>query len=340
MIDLRSDTVTRPTSEMLENMQKASVGDDVYGEDPTVNKLQERLSKMFGTEEGLFCPSGTMCNQIAINISTRPQDEVICDQYAHVYLYEGGGMAATSLVSVRLLEGDRMRLSPEQIKDSINADDPHYPRTSLVCLENTCNKGGGSFYTIEEIAAISSLCKEHGLNLHLDGARVFNALCVSGDDPKEYGKYFDTISVCLSKGLGAPVGSVLLGSKAMIKEAKRVRKRLGGGMRQAGYLAAAGIYALDHHVERLSEDHRRAKEIATVLESCDWVLSIMPVETNILIFEPDSSLILPHELIDTLKAKGILLSAFGKKYVRIVTHLDFTEEDLQRVCEILKGIAT
>jgi len=339
MIDLRSDTVTRPTSQMLESMQKAPVGDDVYGEDPTVNILQEKLAEMFGMEEGLFCPSGTMCNQIAINISTRPQDEVICDQNSHIYLYEGGGIAATSLVSVRLLSGDRMRITASQVEDSINEDNPHYPRTSLVSLENTCNKGGGSFYELGEISAIAEVCKRHGLRLHLDGARVFNALCASGDDPKKYGTYFDTISVCLSKGLGAPVGSVLLGSQELIKEALRVRKRLGGGMRQAGYLAAAGIYALDHHIERLEEDHRRAKELGAMLKNCNWVRSVLPVETNIVIFEPDQAIITRGELLEKFKEKGMLVSSFGKTYVRMVTHLDFKENHLEKTKEIIRLIA-
>ena len=249
-VDLRSDTVTKPTKGMLEAMWSAQVGDDVYGEDETVNALERKLADMFGMEAGLFCPSGTMTNQIAIKCFTQPLDEVIADETAHVYRYEGGGIAFNSAASVRLLFGDRGRLTAEQIAAEINPENIHYPRTSLVVLENTVNRGGGSCYTLAQLTPISHLCKEQGLKLHLDGARIFNALVATGDDPKGYGKLFDGISVCLSKGLGAPVGSVLLGSAETIKQARRIRKVFGGGMRQAGYLAAAGIYALDHQVKR------------------------------------------------------------------------------------------
>lgn len=339
MIDLRSDTVTRPTPQMLESMQKAPVGDDVYGEDPTVNLLQDRLADLFGKEAALFCPSGTMCNQIAIKISTQPQDEVICDQHSHIYLYEGGGMAATSMVSARLLVGDRMRLSAVQVEESINDDNVHYPRTRLVSLENTCNKGGGCYYDLEDIAAISRVCKKYGLRMHLDGARVFNALVASGDKASDYGKYFDTISICLSKGLGAPVGSVLVGSKEDIKQADRVRKRLGGGMRQAGYIAAAGLYALDNHIERLKEDHRRAKSIESSLLEQDWVKGSLSVETNIVIFEVEEQRFSRNEVLSKLKDKGLLASSFGKSFIRMVTHLDFQEEDLEKAQKIIRELA-
>jgi threonine aldolase len=264
-IDLRSDTVTKPTPGMLDAMMAAKVGDDVYGEDETVTALEHKLAAMFHMEAGLFCPSGTMTNQIAIKCFTQPMDEVICDQTAHVYRYEGGGIAYHSMASVRLLYGDRGILTPELIEPEINQDNIHYPNTSLVTLENTVNKGGGVCYRLEQIQPIHTLCNIKGLKLHLDGARIFNALVATGDKAKAYGQYFDGISVCLSKGLGAPVGSVLLGSKETIQKAVKIRKAFGGGMRQAGFLAAAGIYALDHHVDRLSIDHRHAAELANAL---------------------------------------------------------------------------
>lgn len=338
MIDLRSDTVTRPTPAMQEAMFHATVGDDVFGEDPTVNALQEKIAAMFGMEAALFCPSGTMCNQIAIRISTQPQDEVICDQFSHIYLYEGGGVAAHSLASVRLLPGDRMRLSPQQIEDNINPENIHFPTTTLVSLENTCNKGGGSYYTLSEVAAISEVCRRHGLKLHMDGARIFNALVASGDKAEDYGQYVNTISVCLSKGLGAPVGSLLLGSKADMKKALRVRKMFGGGMRQAGFLAAAGIYALDHHISRLSDDHRRAKALGETLDKLPWVAEMMPVETNIVVFRPDPSAMHWETLISHLKTQGILVSSFGNAWIRMVTHLDVNDEGIGRAVEVLKGI--
>ncbi|MEL6676693.1 MAG: GntG family PLP-dependent aldolase [Bacteroidota bacterium] len=334
-IDLRSDTVTLPTSEMLESMMQAEVGDDVYDEDPTVNALQEKAAEMFGMEAGLFCPSGTMCNQIAIRVSTKPQDHLICDQYAHVHLYEGGGIAYNSMVSSTLVAGDRMRMTPQQIREAIYPDDVHYPQTRLVCLENSCNKGGGSYYTLKQIKEIAQLCEDYELKLHLDGARVFNALVASGDDATGYGECFDTISVCLSKGLGAPVGSVLLGSEETILAAKRVRKVLGGGMRQAGYLAAAGVYALDHHIERLEEDHARARMIGGVLSSQAWVKDVMPVDTNIICFKPQKAAMAIPKVLAYLKEHDIHASRFGKEYIRMVTHLDIADEMALKVCEVV-----
>jgi threonine aldolase len=286
MIDFRSDTVTKPTEEMLAAMFTAKVGDDVFGEDETINALEEKCALMFGMENAMFCPSGTMSNQIAIKCFTQPLDEVITDQTAHIYRYEGGGIMFNSGASVRLLNGDRGRITAEMIESEINPiGNVHHPHSSLVVLENTVNRGGGSYYTLDEIEPIYHLCKLKGLKLHLDGARLFNALAATGDHTKSYGKYFDGISICLSKGLGAPVGSVLLGSNDTIKYARRIRKVLGGGMRQAGFLAAAGIYALDHHVDRLAIDHSNAKRIADVLLDLPFVKSIMPVDTNIIIFE-------------------------------------------------------
>jgi len=331
-IDLRSDTVTKPTPGMLDAMMNARVGDDVFGEDETVHALETKLSGLFGMEAGLFCPSGTMTNQIAIKCFTQPMDEVICDQTAHVYRYEGGGIAYHSAASVRLLNGERGILTPEEIEPEINEPNIHYPNTSLVVLENTVNKGGGACYNLAQIEPIHTLCNIKGLKLHLDGARVFNALVATGDHAKEYGKFFDGISVCLSKGLGAQVGSVLLGSKEMIKKAVKIRKVFGGGMRQAGFLAAAGIYALDHHVERLSVDHRHAKALESALRQVNYVASIMPVETNIVIFKIARGF-KGASIVHQLSEKGILCSTTGPDTVRMVTHLDISSEMIDSAIE-------
>ena len=336
MIDLRSDTVTKPTPGMLEAMMQAEVGDDVFSEDPTVQALEEKAAALFGMEAGLYCPSGTMTNQIAIRIQTQPQQEVICDKRAHIYNYEGGGTAYNSLASVRLLDGDRGRFTAEDVLENINPDNIHHPETTLVSLENTVNKGGGAYYTLEQIIPISQVCRAHGLSLHLDGARIFNALAASGESPQQYGQYFDTISVCLSKGLGAPVGSVLLGTQALIRKARRVRKVLGGGMRQAGYLAAAGIYALDHHVQRLKEDHDRAQKLAAMLEEKSYIAHLMPVDTNIVIFTLRDVPI--HAFLKMLESRGVKAVPFGKQDIRMVTHLDFTDEMLVRTGEVLEEL--
>jgi len=338
MIDLRSDTLTQPTAGMKQAMMEAPVGDDVFGEDPTVNVLEEKAANYFGMETAIFCPSGTMTNQIAIRIHTAPHTEVICDEKSHIYLYEGGGIAYNSFASVRLLHGDRGRITADMVKDNINnPEDIHAPISSLVSLENTMNKGGGCVYDFKEIEKISALCKDKNLKLHLDGARLFNALVARKDDPKKYGKYFDTISICLSKGLGCPVGSLLVGNKATIKKARRVRKVLGGGMRQAGFLAAAGIYALDHNIKRLEDDHKRAKVIADVLAELNFVDSVMPVETNIIIFRLANNGF-SVDFVDKLKQKGILAVPFGKHDVRLVTHLDFDDEMLDDLTKKLKSI--
>lgn len=327
IIDLRSDTLTKPTQGMLEAMWSAQVGDDVFGEDPTVNALEQKLAGMFGMEAGLFCPSGTMTNQIAIRLHTRPQTELICHKYSHIYLYEGGGIMSNSHASVKLLDGEYGKISPSDIADAINPDDVHAPETTLVSLENTMNKGGGSIYTIDEVKAIRAICDRHGLKLHLDGARIFNALVVTGENPKAWGAMFDTISVCLSKGLGCPVGSVLLGSKEDIKHARKVRKSFGGGMRQAGFLAAAGIYSLDHQIKRLTDDHYRAKKLGEVLEQHPLVSEVFPVVTNIVIARLKD--ITPAEMLQKLDAAGIKAVRFGKDQIRFVTHLDFGDEGLE-----------
>src|ERR1700733_13672978 len=285
IVDLRSDTVTKPTPGMMEAMMNAKVGDDVFGEDPTINELEQKAAAIFGKEAGLFCPSGTMTNQIGIKCFTQPLDELIADQTAHVYRYEGGGIAFNSSVSTRLLNGERGIITAGMIEPEINAINVHFPHTSLVVLENSANRGGGSCYTLEDIKPIAALCKTKGLKLHLDGARIFNALTKTGDKAADYGQYFDGISVCLSKGLGAPVGSVFLADKETIKYARRIRKVFGGGMRQAGFLAAAGIYALDHHVERLKIDHAHAQILADELKKCSWVTNVIPAYTNLVLFD-------------------------------------------------------
>lgn len=336
MIDLRSDTITQPGKPMLEAMMSAKVGDDVFDEDPTVNALQEKAAAMFGMEAALFCPSGTMTNQIAIRIQTQPQHEVICDKRSHVYNYEGGGMAYNSMVSVSLIDGDRGRITPEQIMENIRPDDIHAPITSLVCIENTVNKGGGSYYSSEQVDAISSVCKQHNLHLHLDGARIFNAIAETGQRSLELGKYFSTISICLSKGLGAPVGSLLLSSAGNIKKAKRIRKVFGGAMRQAGYLAAAGIYAFDHNIERLKEDHQRARILGNILENHPNVSYVLPVDTNIVIFRLQDKLT-AREFVSQLSSRGLLSIPFGHREVRLVTHLNFDDDMLAQTEKILKS---
>lgn len=328
-IDFRSDTVTRPTEGMRNAMFSAKIGDDVYGEDESVNELEAYLAGLFGKEAGLFCPSGTMCNQIAIQLHTRPRDEVILEKNSHVYLYEGGGIAGHSLASTQLLQGDRGRISATQIEAAIRADDLHYPRTSLVVIENTSNKGGGTCYTPQALAEIAELCRTKGLALHLDGARIFNAMAATPLTPAEVGTWFDTISVCLSKGLGAPVGSVLLGSNIAIREARKIRKYMGGGMRQAGFLAAAGLYALQHQTRRLVLDHERAKRIGAWLQAQSWVEEVWPVETNLVIFKPSSQWVDVPRFLNHSKNLGVLGGNFGGGYVRWVTHLDIEDSQEQ-----------
>jgi threonine aldolase len=335
-IELRSDTFTKPSPAMLEAMFSAEVGDDVFEEDYTVKALEEKTAKMFGYEAGLFCTSGTMTNQIAINVHVNQGDEVICDALSHVYLYEGGGIAANSSASVNLLHGNHGRITAEQISESIQADNVHHPVSRLVSLENTVNKGGGCYYQLSDIQKIKQLCTEKNMALHLDGARLFNALVETNDNPLEYGKIFDSISICLSKGLGIPVGSVLLGTNDFIKKARRVRKRWGGGWRQAGYLAAAGIYALDNNIERLKDDHTRAREIGKIMEGISEVEEIYPVDTNIVIFRVNDK-ILASDYVQKLHEKGIKAAPFGKYLVRFVTHLDFTDEHLEEFRKRILG---
>jgi threonine aldolase len=331
-IELRSDTFTLPTVGMREAMFSAPLGDDVFGEDPTVNALEEKVARLFNKEAALFCVSGTQSNQIAISVHVSKGQEVICDELSHIYLYEGGGIMANAGASVKLLKGDLGRLNVNQIKAAISPDDIHACESRLVSLENTVNKGGGSIYTSEALKEISDFCRSVSIPLHLDGARLFNAIVESGQTPAQFGGWFDSISICLSKGLGAPVGSILVGSKDFIKKARRVRKRLGGGWRQAGLLAAAGIYALDHQVDRLKEDHARARVIASICEKLTWVKSILPVSTNIVILELQDGMPSVNKVAE-LKEKGIYCAPFGPSYVRFVTHLGFDDSALQAFTE-------
>lgn len=339
IIDWRSDTVTKPSKGMLEVMQNAKVGDDVFEEDPTVAELEQKTAAIFGMEAGLFCPSGTMTNQIALKILTQPSDEVICDKTAHIYNYEGGGLASNSLISVRLIDGERGLITPTQVEDCIQPDNIHYPVSKVVSVENTCNRGGGSVYTLSQLKAIHQTAKKHNLYYHLDGARVFNALTVTNDNPTEYGKMFDTISVCLSKGLGAPIGSVLLANKDLIKKAKRVRKVFGGGMRQAGFIAAAGIYAIENNIKRMAEDHKKVKALENVLKTQFFVKEILPVETNIVVFKLIDT-VLQDKFINELAEKGVKVAAFGKQTIRLVAHLDIDDLMLEKTIEILKKQTT
>ena len=337
IIDLISDTVTKPTAKMLETMMHAKVGDDVFKSDPTVNELQEKAAKMFGMEDALFFPSGTMANQTAIKLNTQPGDKLICDKYAHVYNYEGGGAAFNSGVTCKLIDGQRGMFTASQLEEAVaGRADIHVPYSRLVCIENTTNKGGGACWDFSELEKIQKIAKENNLAFHLDGARLFNALVAKKESPEQYGQLFDTISICLSKGLGAPIGSILLGSKKDIAKALRIRKLFGGAMRQVGFLAAAGIYALDNHINRLQEDHQKAKEIGAVLESVSYVTKLETIETNIVIFYVDEKIGVA-KFIQKMKDKNILLTPMGEGRIRIVTHLDYTKEMHEILLAALKG---
>ena len=336
MIDLRSDTVTQPTKAMKEAMFMAHVGDDVFEEDPSINQLEAKTAKLFGHQAALFCPSGTMTNQIAIRVHTQPGGEVICSNLAHIYHYEGGGIALNSGCSVRLIEGNRGRFTAQQVEENINnPNDVHAARTQLVALENTMNKGGGSVWDTAEIKEIKKVCVRNQLPLHLDGARLFNALIKTGESSSAIGPLFNSISICLSKGLGCPVGSLLVGNHDFIREARRTRKAMGGGMRQAGMLAAAGIYALDHHVERLREDHIHAEILADALKINGNVREVLPVETNIVLFKMDRD---PTKVLEILKANGILAVQMGKDGIRLVTHLNINRKQVDQTAELLRSI--
>ena len=335
MIDFRSDTVTKPSPAMLEAMFSAKVGDDVFGEDPTINELEGFAAAIFGMEASLFCPSGTMTNQIAIKCHTQPGDEVICDRLSHIYQYEGGGIAFNSGCSVNLIDGNRGLITANDVLNCINADDVHKAATSLVSLENTSNRGGGSCYDFAEITNIKEVCNTHHLKLHLDGARLFNAVVAQNETLKEYGETFDSISICLSKGLGTPIGSLILGNKDFIKKARRIRKVFGGGMRQAGYLAAAGLYALQNNIERIKEDHHHSKMLAAALAKKSFVDIILPVETNIIIFSVKNEMT-PKLFIEKMKEHNIYMYPISPTQVRIVVHLDTPKTMIDKTIEVIE----
>ncbi|MCL4142700.1 UNVERIFIED_CONTAM: hypothetical protein GTU68_009359 [Idotea baltica] len=335
IVNLLSDTVTKPTKGMLEVMFNAEVGDDVFNDDPTVNELQEKIANLFGMEAALFFPSGTMANQVAIKIHTQPGEQLICDKWSHVYNYEGGGAAFNSGVSCSLINGHRGMFTADQVVSCISdREDIHQAMTTLVAIENTANKAGGACWNIAELQKIKQVCKEYDMGFHLDGARLFNALVANNEQPKQYGELFDTISICLSKGLGCPVGSMLLGTKEHIKKALRYRKTMGGGMRQVGYLAAAGIYALDNHVERLKEDHVNAKRVAAILKNADYINNVEPVETNIIIFYTKDD-VDDTSFVNKLANENILITGMGQGKLRMVFHLDVTSQMIDSVVDTL-----
>lgn len=338
IIDLRSDTVTLPTPEMKEAMFNAKVGDDVFGDDESVSELETFSADMFGMEAAIFCPSGTMTNQIGIKIHANAPGELICDELSHVYKYEGGGIGFNSGLATKLIKGKAGQITAAQIEAAINPDDIHFPESQIVSIENTCNKGGGTFYELDELKKIKTLCAEKELKLHLDGARLFNAIVEANYSVKDIGEQFDTISICLSKGLGAPVGSLLLGTKKNIKKARRIRKLFGGGMRQAGYLAAAGAYALKNNVVRLKEDHKRAKALGASLNGLSYVKEVLPVITNIVIFEVIASIDF-NLIIKKLEGKNIKVVPFGPQQIRLVTHLNFTDDMLEHSIKTLKSLS-
>lgn len=334
-INLLSDTVTKPTRGMLEAMMTADVGDDVFSQDPTINKLQKKAAELFGHESALFCPSGTMTNQIAIQLHTKPLEEILCDYTSHIFHYELGGYSFHARVAINPIHTANGKLTPTDIHEQVRPVHELYPTTRLVVIENTCNKAGGNYYTWSEMDALARACKEHNLKFHLDGARIFNALTESGDSPLEVGKIFDSISICISKGLGAPVGSLLIGNQADITRARKIRKVMGGGMRQAGYLAAAGIYALDHHITRLKEDHHHAQLLASAMQQSAAFQSVVPVYTNIVIGETIDP---ADQVVAALADRGLLSVAIDRHKVRLVTHLDVNQEMIQQACKIIKNL--
>lgn len=337
IIDLRSDTVTKPSKGMLDAMMSANVGDDVFREDPTVNELEERLAKMFGKENALFFPSGSMANQVAIKLHTNPGEQVICDKYAHIYNYEVGGVAFHSGATCKLIDGNRGMFTAEQVKEAINPSDYYYSQSRLVEVENTTNKGGGACWDFTELEKIKQVCITNDFGFHLDGARLWNALVAKNETTMQYGQLFDTISVCLSKGLGCPVGSVLIGDAEIMKKSLSLRKLFGGNMRQVGYLAAAGLYALDHNIERLAEDHKKAKEIGELLSTLALIKKVEPIETNIVIFELYDD-VDEKQFLKTLNDKNIRIIGMGSSKLRMVTHLDYTDQMHDKLLSALKSL--
>jgi threonine aldolase len=338
-VDLRSDTVTRPTAGMREAMATAEVGDDVFDDDPSVHRLQERLAEMLGKEAALYVPSGTMSNQIAVRIHCRPGDELICERGCHIYRYEQGGFAQLSGVVAQTIDGTDGLLELDQLEGLIRQNDIHEVYTRLVTLENTHNYGGGRVLPMENVAAICQWAHDNDLRTHLDGARLFNAVVASGIAADEWSKHFDTVSICFSKGLGAPVGSALAGTKEAIREARRHRKLFGGGMRQAGVIAAAALYALDHHVERLADDHRNARRIGEAVEKIDGLTLRRQVDTNIVFFDVDPALGTANEVCDWLNHAGVWMIALAPQRIRAVTHLGVTDQDIDRAIEALENAA-
>jgi threonine aldolase len=337
IIDLRSDTVTKPSKSMLEAMLHAKVGDDVFKEDETINKLESRLAEMFGKDQALFFPSGSMANQVALKLHTNPGEQVICDKFSHIYNYEAGGASFNSGISCKLIDGERGMFTADQVIEAINPNAFYYAKTTLVEVENTTNKGGGACWDFDELVKIKAICEKHHLGYHLDGARIWNTLVAKNENTKQYGKIFDTISVCLSKGLGCPIGSVLIGDDQIMKDAIRIRKVFGGNMRQAGYLAAAGLYALDNNIERLAEDHKRAKEIGELLSTLNIIKKVEPVETNIVIFELQN-FVNESEFLAKLEQQNIKIIGMGSNKLRIVTHLDFKNAMHDKLLETLKTL--
>lgn len=337
IIDLRSDTVTKPSIDMLDAMMQAKVGDDVFREDPTVNQLEQHIASMFGKEQALFFPSGTMANQTALKLHTNPGDQVICDKYAHIYNYESGGASFNSGVSCKLINKNDGLFTAAHVIEAINPDAYYYSKTSLVEIENTANRRGGTCWDYNEILKIKTVCNNHKLGFHLDGARIWNALVAKSETAKQYGAVFDTISVCLSKGLGCPIGSVLVGDSEIMENAIRLRKIFGGNMRQAGYLAAAGLYALDNNIERLKEDHKKAKEIGEVLSELSVIKKVEPIETNIVIFELNDD-VSETNFVQNLDKKGIKIISMGGGKLRMVTHLDYTDNMHEKLFKVLKNI--
>lgn len=339
VVDLRSDTLTRPTAEMREAMMAAEVGDDVFGEDPTINRLQEMIAKMTGKEAALFVTSGVQGNQVAINAHTRPGQEIIVDKNSHIVNYESGAPALLAGVQVHPIDGRQGIITAEQVAVAIRPADDHYPQTGLICLENTHNRGGGNIFPLEEIRRISQLAKESGLPLHLDGARLWNASIATGISLTEYGRYFDSMMMCFSKGLGAPVGSIVVGSREFIQKAHFYRKAYGGGIRQGGILAAAAIYAIEHHLPLLKDDHRRAQQLASAIAPLPGIiLEPDSVQTNIVIFEVNPEKIEAQALVNKLAENGVLSFTFGPTKIRVVTHLEISDDDIDYTIEVFKKI--
>lgn len=339
-LDFRSDTVTRPTPEMRAAMAQAEVGDDVFGEDPSINRLQQRVAEMLGKEAAIYVPSGTMANLIGVRLHCRPGDEMICEAGCHIVCYEQAGYAQLNGVAARMVEGRFGVMQPEQLEGLVRPDNPHMVRTRLVCLENTHNRGGGRIQPYETVDAICRWARQNGLRTHLDGARLYNAVVATGIPAPRWTQHFDTVSICFSKGLGAPVGSAVAGPRELIDRALRHRKVLGGGMRQSGVLAAAAWHALKHHVQRLAEDHANAARLADGVRQIDR-LEVLgdSIDTNMLFFRVDPALATAAELVTTLQQHGLLMLDTGPETIRAVTHLDVTDDDVDRAIEILKRVA-